>query len=268
MSDTDFVGSVPEIYDKYMVPLIFAAYAEDLARRVVGHDGADILETAAGSGAVTRALARILPPEARLTVTDINPPMLDRARSLMQEDPRIRWKPCDALDLPFADGSFDVVACQFAAMFFPDRVKGYAEARRVLRPRGLYALNIWDRIEASPFAKTVEDALRRAMPEGAPDFMSRTPHGHGDPDRIRSELGAAGFGAVRIERVELESRAERARDIAVAFCQGTPMRPMIEARAPGRLEDITSAVEVEVAERFGSGPMSAPMAAFVIEARA
>jgi ubiquinone/menaquinone biosynthesis C-methylase UbiE len=119
-NDKVFVGTIPDIYDEFLVPLIFESYAADLAQRIVAVPVEDVLETAAGSGVVTRALAPLLSDQARYCVTDLNPPMLDRARARQGDDPRIAWQPADALNLPFDDGSFDAVACQFGVMFFPD----------------------------------------------------------------------------------------------------------------------------------------------------
>ena len=201
-----FVGSLPEIYDRFMVPLQFAPYAAALARRVAAQPVRDLLETAAGSGALTRALAPLLESGARYVATDLNPPMLAVARTRMPEGAAIDWQPADALDLPFPDASFDAVCCQFGVMFFPDRPKGYAEARRVLRPGGRFLFSVWDGRETNDFPRLVTEAVRKVAPE-VPPFMARVPHGHGKPDTIRAELAAAGFAEIAIEAVTLTSRA-------------------------------------------------------------
>src|SRR5689334_1456945 len=136
MSDTDklFAGSIPEIYDGYLVPLIFEDYARDLSTRVAASNPQSVLETAAGSGVVTRALAPLLGPASRYVVSDLNRPMLERAQRRQPPDSRIDWQTIDALKIPFPEHSFDVVCCQFGAMFFPDRVAGYREALRALKP--------------------------------------------------------------------------------------------------------------------------------------
>ena len=141
--DMVFAGSIPKFYDTLMVPLIFEAYATDLAALVAAASPGAVLETAAGSGVVTRALAPRLRADARYVVTDLNQPMLDYAATRQGADRRIEWRQADALDLPFEDASFDVVCCQFGAMFFPNRVAGYAEARRMLRPGGRRRSPAW-----------------------------------------------------------------------------------------------------------------------------
>src|SRR5262249_37771550 len=152
-----------------------------------------VLETAAGTGVVTRALASVLPAQTQVTATDLNQPMLDHAKSRQLADSRITWRQADALALPFEDRSFDAVAGQFGAMFFPDKVQGYKEARRVLKPGGHFFFNVWDAIEENDFADVITQALATVFPNDPPRFMVRTPHGYHDEKQIRQELKAAGF---------------------------------------------------------------------------
>ena len=117
--DKAFTGSIPEFYDTYLMPLIFEAYAIDIAERAAALEPRTVLETASGSGVVTRALAPRLARDARYTVTDLNQPMLDHAADRQEPDNRITWRQADALDLPFDDAVFDAVVCQFGVMIFP-----------------------------------------------------------------------------------------------------------------------------------------------------
>jgi ubiquinone/menaquinone biosynthesis C-methylase UbiE len=264
-SDKVFAGSIPEIYDRFLVPLIFEPYARDLAERVTNARPKTVLEIAAGTGVVTRAMAARLPADVRLTITDLNQPMLDHAKAL-QPDERIEWKQADALALPFADGSFDAVACQFGVMFFPDKIRGYGEARRVLKPGGRYVFNVWDRISENEFADVVTQALAALFPGDPPRFLARTPHGYHDAEQIRRELNAAGFTNISIDAVDHRSKAASPRDPAIAYCQGTPLRNEIEARgAPGLAGATTRAAEA-VAQRFGNGAVDGRIRAFVITA--
>jgi len=268
MAETDkvFAGSIPQLYDQFLVPLIFEYYARDLAARVVQVDSVAVLETAAGTGALTREIAARLPAQVGVTVTDLNQPMLDHNAARMPNDRRFVWRQADALALPFADQSFDVVACQFGAMFFPDRTKGYAEARRVLKQQGRFVFNVWDRIEANDFALVVTDALAKMFPQDPPRFMARTPHGYHDVERIRADLAAAGFGSISIETLATTSKAASPRDAAIAYCQGTPLRSEIEARGPARLEEATEVAAEALARRFGAGPIEGRISAHVVTA--
>ena len=265
VSDRVFAGSIPELYDRYFVPLIFAPYARDLAARVAATDPQDVLEVAAGTGVVTRAMAAALPASVRMVVTDLNQPMLDRAKS-RQAESQIEWKQADALALPFADGSFDVVVCQFGAMFFPDKVQGYREARRVLKPAGRYMFNVWDRIADNEFADVVTDTLAELFPEDPPRFMARTPHGYHDAEQIRSELRAAGFTDISIDVVAHRSKAPSPLEPAIAYCQGSPLRNEIEARDASRLEEATSRAADAIAQRFGSGAVDGRIQALMVSA--
>jgi ubiquinone/menaquinone biosynthesis C-methylase UbiE len=262
-SDRLFVGSIPELYDRYLGPLIFEPYARDLAARVTGLAPARMLETAAGTGVLTRSLVRALPASVIIVATDLNQPMLDFAAS-RTDAANVTWQHANALTLPFGDGTFDVVACQFGAMFFPDKLAAYREARRVLRPDGRFLLNVWDRIERNELADIVSEAVASLFPEDPPRFLARTPHGYHNADTILDELRAAGFAQVAIETVERRSWAPSPRHPAVGFCQGSPLRMEIEARDPGRLGEATEAAAHAVAARFGEGPFDGRIQAHVI----
>jgi len=265
-TDKIFAGSIPEIYDRFLVPLIFEPYAAGLAARIAGTNPRHVLETAAGTGVLTRAVASRLAETARLVVTDLNQPMLDRAAAQQPPDRRLTWQQADALALPFEDRTFDVVACQFGAMFFPDKVQGYREARRVLKPGGRFFFNVWDRIEDNEFADVVTQALAAVFPDDPPRFMARTPHGYHDVERIRAELKAAGFADVSVDTVTERSKAPSPRDPAVAYCQGTPLRNEIEARDASRLDEATQKAAEALERRFGNGPVDGRIQAHVISA--
>jgi ubiquinone/menaquinone biosynthesis C-methylase UbiE len=225
------------------------------------------LETAAGTGVVTRAIAARLPAQARIVATDLNQPMLDHAKARQSDTGRIEWQPADALALPFDDQSFDAVVCQFGVMFFPDKVQAYKEACRVLKPGGRFLFNVWDRISENEFADVVTEALAAVFPHDPPRFLARTPHGYHDVERIRTELKAAGFAEISVDALEHRSRAPSPSDPAIAYCQGTPLRNEIEARDAGRLQDATKAAAEAVARRFGTGAVDGRIRAYVINAR-
>jgi len=269
MTATDklFAGSIPDIYDGLLVPLIFERYARDLAERIAVTRPQEVLETAAGTGVLTSAMASRLPAEGRIVASDLNQPMLDRAAIRHNLNGRVTWQQADALALPFDDRSFDIVACQFGVMFFPDKVKGYKEVRRVLRPRRRFFFNVWDRLAENEFAETVNDAVAAFLPKDPPAFMARTPHGYHDVGKIRNDLTAAGFSDVSIETVAHASKAPSPREPAIAFCQGTPLRNEIEARGAS-LQGATDAAAAALAKRFGKGPIEGRIKAHVIVATA
>ncbi len=262
-----FVGAIPRLYDEHMVPMLFAGYAADMAMRVAALHPSFVLETAAGSGVVTRALAPLLKSGARYLVTDLNAPMLDLARALQPADQRLVWQVADALHLPEADEAFDVVLCQFGAMFFPDKVKGFAEALRVLKPGGTFLFAVWGPLSHNIITEAVRAAVAEVFPDNPPDFIARIPHGYHDAVRIGDDLRAAGFDDIIIEVVDRISTVPDALTAATAICQGTPMRAEIEARAPGQLVSVTERAAASLVARFGPGPIAKPMQALIVTAR-
>lgn len=263
-SDAAFAGSIPELYERHLVPMLFAWYADDLATRVAALAPASVLELACGTGVVTRRLADALPATTPIVATDLNQAMLDQAQAIGTSR-TVAWRQADAQAPPFADGAFDVVACQFGVMFFPDRPGAFAQARRVLQPGGTLVFSVWDAIVHNEFADVAAQALARMFPDDPPRFMARTPHGYHDVDAIRRDLALGGFAATpRIDTVAARGDAASAMDAAVAYCQGTPLRGEIEARGPGRLVESTAAVARALAERFGNGAISGRIQARIV----
>lgn len=263
--DPAFEGTVPALFERFGVPMLFAPYVGDLVQRLGGLAEGRVLETAAGTGVVTRALLAGLPAPVRIVATDLSQAMLDHAMTQVSSD-RLSWQQADAQALPFADSSFDAVVCQFGVMFFADKVRGFAEAFRVLRPGGRFLFSVWDRIEENALTDTTMRALDALFPDDPPVFMRRIPHGFHDAAALERMLREAGFGAVASATVRRESAAPDAAAVARFMCQGSPMSAEIEARAPGRLEAITGAVAAAITERHGAGPVTAPMQAIVLVA--
>jgi ubiquinone/menaquinone biosynthesis C-methylase UbiE len=259
-SDSEFTGSIPALYDRCLGPLLFRPFAIEAAHRVRGWRPQRVLETAAGTGILTQALQRAL-PEAEIVATDLNPAMLDVAAQRVQPG-KVSFQPADAQALPFADASFDLVICQFGVMFFPDKVKGGAEARRVLRDGGRYLAIIWDQLDRNPVSQAISEALEEEFPQDPPRFLERMPFGYADMSRIETDLHAAGFDHVEIETVELSSRVS-ADDAAIGMCQGSPMRSEIEALGGDALDRATIAAAHALRQFDG---LDTPMSALFVTA--
>jgi SAM-dependent methyltransferase len=263
-SDKVFAGSIPKLYDSYLVPLIFEPYAADLVNRLRSRRLSRVLEVAAGTGVVTRALASALPESIAVVATDLNQAMLDQAAAVGTKR-KVEWRQADAMQLPFADGTFDAVVCQFGVMFFPEKSRAFSEARRVLRPGGVFIFNVWDRIAENEFADTVTTALESVFPKDPPRFMARTPHGYHDRRTIEKDLAGGGFaGSPRIDTVAARSRASSPRVPAIAYCQGTPLRSEIEARDASRLGEATDVAAEAIAKRFGRGAVDGKIQAHIV----
>jgi ubiquinone/menaquinone biosynthesis C-methylase UbiE len=259
-TDALFAGSIPALYDRLLGPLLFAPYARDIAARAAALNPGRILETAAGTGIVTAALLEAT-PGSELVATDLNQAMLDVAAAAIPSG-RVVFQQADAQALPFEDGSFDAIVCQFGVMFFPDRIAAYAEARRVLKPGGRFLFNAWDRLARNPVSAAAGGAVAALFPDDPPDFLARVPFGYHDKARIAADLRAAGFTDIAAETVAMVSRVG-ARDAAIGLCQGTPLRAEIEARDPARLDAATAAAAAALAPFDGT---AAPMSAIVVGA--
>jgi len=262
--DVVFAGSIPEMYDRYMVPLVFRPYAELVAERARRWTPRRVLETAAGTGVVTQALHGAM-PDADIVATDLNAPMLDVAARRIRS-PRVRFEQADAQALPFADGSFDLVVCQFGIMFLPDKLAGHREARRVLVAGGRYLLVIWDSIERNHATREAGRAVAELFPADAPKFYDRIPFRYWDKALIEGDLRAAGFDQIDIETVELRSHAASARDAALALVQSTPMRAEIEALDASLLEAATDRAAAALSQFEGPEGFDAPMSAHLVTA--
>jgi SAM-dependent methyltransferase len=268
VSDVDrlFTGSIPQLYDEYMVPLIFEPFAADLSSRIAALRPSCVLEIAAGTGAVTRHLVNVLPPAVRIVATDFNQTMLDRAISVGTSRP-VEWRQADAMQLPFPDETFDVVVCQFGAMFFPEKPKAYSEVRRVLRTGGTFIFNVWDAIDQNEFAAAVTFALQQFFPEDPPRFMVRTPHGYSDTNVIAQHLADGGFSRrPAITTLAATSWAPSPSIPAIAYCQGTLLRSEIEARRSTGLGEATNAATAEIGKRFGHGTVEGKIQAHIVSA--
>ena len=262
--DKIFDGAIPKLYEAQLVPLIFEPYAADLVNRLASRTLNRVLELAAGTGVVTRRMAAVLPESVAIVATDLNQPMIDLASAIGTARP-VDWCQADAMRLPFADGLFDAVVCQFGVMFFPEKGKAFSEARRVLRPGGVFIFNVWGRIEENEFADTVSTALASVFPDNPPRFVVRTPHGYHDRSTIERDLAIGGFTTLpQISTVTARSRAESPLLAAVAYCQGTPLRNEIEARDASRLGEATDRAADAIAQRFGQGPVNGKIQAHVV----
>jgi SAM-dependent methyltransferase len=261
-ADRRWVGSMPEAYERHLAGPVFRPFAVDLARRAAATAPARVLELAAGTGVLTEALLTAA-PQAQVVATDLNEAMV---RFGAQRAPRASWREADATALPFGDGEFDLVTCQFGVMFFPDKPAAFAQARRVLAPGGRLLFNTWDTVEKHGYATALMAAVRAAFPQGPPTFITAVPHAYHDTEAVTRDLRAGGFDEIAVETVELTGPATTAEQIAVGFCTGTPLRATIEAR--GDLASSTATVAREMTAVLGDGPVACTMRAYVVTALA
>ena len=260
-----FTGNIPQHYDEGLGPIIFAEYAADIARRAAAGRPARVLETAAGTGIVTRQLRDALPDGAELTATDLNPPMLDLARSKFRLGEQVSFEPADATALPFADQSFEAMVCQFGLMFFPDKPKSFSEAHRVLAPGGRYLLSVWDSHRYNTFGRIAHEVVARFFPNDPPQFYS-VPFSCHQIDPTKEMLIAAGFADVEIAVIRQERELPDVARFARAAVFGNPLIDQIRSRGGVDPERVVDALESEYRREFGDGPGRMSIQAVVFSA--
>ncbi len=258
-TDSQWVASMPEVYDTCLGPALFAPFASHVAAAAARLAPRRVLELAAGTGILTAELLRAL-PDAAVTATDLNPAMVSWGSSRV---PGPTWSPADAQRLDLPDAAFDLVVCQFGVMFFSDKTAAFTEVARVLEPGATLLFTVWDTVETSQFPAAMVDSLTAVLGDGSPDFVVRVPHGYHDPERITSDLRAGGLVLDGIERVVLRG-SSTARELAEGFCLGTPLRFALQER--GSLESLTHSLQGEMVARLGAGPVSSDLAAYLVSA--
>lgn len=260
-SNVAFTGSIPERYHEHLGPMLFYAFADDLAARVPAAPGVRVLETACGTGIVTERLLRRLAGRGTLVATDLNEGMFARAARRLR-DPHVTWRQADGTKLPFPEEAFDAVVCQFGLMFFPDKAAGVREAYRVLRPGGRYCFNVWDAIELNPVQRIAHETLCGFFPDHPPQFYS-IPFSLHDTAPIRGWLESAGFAGIDVATVSKLGTGPSAADAAIGLIEGNPVYVDIMNRRPDAVSEIETAVARRIAAELGD-PVRAPLRAHVI----
>jgi SAM-dependent methyltransferase len=262
-----FVGDIPGNYDRYLGPVLFHAFADDLAARLSLKPGIRVLETACGTGLVTRRLLHRLRGHGVIVATDLNETMIAHGRAHVEAEPGLlEWQTADATKLPFPDGSFDAVVCQFGLMFFPDKAAGIKEAFRVLKPGGRYLFNLWDAMAHNPPARIAHETAAAFFPADPPSFYA-VPFSLHDPEPILALLKQAGFGEIALTRLEKTGTSPSAADAATGLIEGNPILDAIMERRAEALADIKRAVAATIADELGDPPVRIPLRAFVFSAR-
>jgi SAM-dependent methyltransferase len=263
-----FQSSIPEIYDRHLGPVIFEPYAAELARRVNIEAPASLLEIACGTGILTAQLRARLPPGVQIVATDLNPPMIDHARSRMKmkDADRIEWRTADAAALPFPDRTFACAVCQFGLMFVPDKDAAFREARRVLVDRGLFAFNVWDGFANNSFGRIAHETIGSFFGSDPPTFY-QVPFGFNDLARLRRLLATNGFIDITLDHVALEVRSASARSFALGLVKGNPVNFPIAERGVDE-KAIIDAVAAALTKVGGDNPFRVPTQAVVATARA
>ena len=261
---TAFSGTIPANYDRYLGPLFFEPFAEDLAQRVKRLQPQNVLELACGTGRVTAKLPAMLPSGARLIATDVNPAMLAQAKELLKDNPQITWAVVNAEELPYEDAQFDLVLVQYGVMFY-DRSKGFKEAHRVLRPGGTFLFNAWDDLAHNPFAQLTQDVVAERFPIDTPAFYE-LPFSYHNEASIREDLANAGFGDVQIELLSRTGYSESPEAAATGLLEGSPIYTAITDRDASALPQMKQELSRKLQAQFGAKDLQVPLSARVVTA--
>jgi ubiquinone/menaquinone biosynthesis C-methylase UbiE len=267
-ADAAYVGTIPEHYHRGIGPFLFEPYARLTAERIRELAPKRILETACGTGIVTRRLVEALAEDAHLVSSDLNEPMLAVARTTVGAAGNVRWVRADMTNLDFPAGTFDAVVCHFGLMFVPDKPAAAREARRVLKRGGRLLLTTWAPLEKNPIVAVAHRAIVELFPGDPPEYLRRAPFGYGDPDVLAELLTGAGFGDVRVDVVEKAAVAPTALDVARGLVEGYPLADEIKARDPRLLTTAVEAAAQAITRQFGAGPVESTIAALVASATA
>jgi SAM-dependent methyltransferase len=264
-NNASFIGSIPQFYDQSLGPLIFVDYAEEMARRVAEAKPMQVLETAAGTGIVTRRLRDRLHPGAALTATDLNPPMLEIAKAKFRGGEHVAFQPADALQLPFGDAAFDAVVCQFGIMFYPDRPKSFREVNRVLKPGGRYFFSVWDSHRNNPFGRIAHEVVGRFFPGNPPQFYN-VPFSCAAIDPVKEWVLDAGFIDLAISIEQREKTIPDSASFARGAIFGNPVCEQIRERGRDP-EEVVAALLQELRREFGEDPGRMPLQTIFYSAR-
>jgi ubiquinone/menaquinone biosynthesis C-methylase UbiE len=260
--DAAFVGSIPENYDRYLGPIFFQQYADDLVARLPVTSGMRVLETACGTGILTERLVRRLAGRGTVVATDLNEPMIAHAQRRFPAAPHLEWRQADATKLPFQDASFDAVICQFGLMFFPDKAAGIREAYRVLKPGGRYLLNTWDALEHNPVARITHETIASFFPSEPPQFYT-VPFSLHDKARVCAWLEAAGFHHIETHSAPGTGISPSAAEAVIGLIEGNPVYTAIMDRRPEALTEIKAALIKNLTAQFGDHPLRCNLRALV-----
>ena len=259
---TAFAGNVPANYERYLGPFLFEPYALDLVSRLQDKKYPDILEIACGTGRVTKHLSKSVKHDT-LTATDLNPDMIAIAKEITR-DQHIKWIAADAMELPFDDGSFDLVVMQFGIMFFPDKEEALKEAYRVLKTGGKLIYNTWNKAETNEAIHEGRLVIESYFGENPPIFYN-VPFSMHDDRELTTITRRAAFKSITTTLVKKEGVSPSAADLAKGIVDGNPIYLTIVERDPSLINTIKEHIQKVLTEKFGAKTIKSPLQAWVVE---
>lgn len=260
-----YSGTIPEYYDQYLDSLLLKPYAIKMAGEIEKLGPESILELSAGTGILTEALIDQMPVTTKMLVTDINPEMMDLAKSKLWSYQNISWQLADAMNLPYSDNTFDAVLSQFGVMFYQNRHQVYRKIKEILKPGGTFIFNTWGSIHDNSIIELTERVLKRVFPFDTPNFL-HIPFGYHRYEQIIPDLSIAGFSTFTINTVKQTGYATSAVEAATGLLQGTPLCTEIIERDPERLHLVIEELSKSIEKHYGKYDINVPLLALEIQA--
>jgi SAM-dependent methyltransferase len=259
-------GSAPEVYERDLVPAVFGPWARVVVDFADLQSGDRVLDVACGTGVGARIAAEKVGERGTVVAADLNPGMLAVAQSLpAPRGAAVEWRQADALELPFADRAFDAVVCQLGLQFFADRVAALREMCRVLRPGGRVVIMVWRPIDQAPGFAVLAAALERHIGPEASSIM-RAPFSLGDPEQLRSLVGAGGFEALDLRAETGAVRFPSVERFVASYIAGSPLAAPVAAAPPEAREALLAEVVAKLEQFVGGDELEFPIEAHLVQA--
>lgn len=253
-------GDAPLAYDTYIVNVFMQDYSRRLVEAAAVESGERVLDVACGTGVVTRLAANKAGPEGQVIGFDLNAGMLSRASASDENVATIDWREGSVTEMPFADGSFDIMLCQHGLQFFPDKAAALAEMHRVLATGGRLLVSVWRSIDHCPWQSVIADAIERHV-GSEPAAQVRSAFSFGDAQQLRQSIDDAGFHAVEI-RVEPETiRHASLEEYVPGYISATPVAGAVAGLDAAVQSEIVADVRDALSAHLVGDGLAAPIEA-------
>lgn len=261
-------GDTPEAYERYLVPALFQEAAEKLIQHAAIQPGERVLDLGCGTGIVARVAAEHLGNGENVTGVDINPGMLDVARSVSAEThPGIEWQQGSAEDLPLARSSFDVVLSQQAFQFLENRETALKEIHRVLRPGGRLVFSVFRSIEHNYTYRPLIEAFRRHGGDNLGTMMN-SPFQEWTREGLREMVTEAGFTQADITISLVTARFPTVPDYIQQELSSSPMSELVSTMADDVRQAIARDTSAGLSDYIDDRGVMHPLQTYLVSARA
>jgi SAM-dependent methyltransferase len=262
-----FSGGDALNYEQYLGPLLFEPSALEfisylgLSGNGDGDPGspdascpAAVLEIGSGTGRLTRHLRQYFPTTTQLIASDISPDMLELARRQL-EDPSIEFQVADAQQLLFSDNSFDLVVCQYGLMFLPDKLKGFTEIFRVIKPGGRFVFSTWDKLDNMPLLDLIFNKLVIPFFKGEDTTRFRVPFSLYEPTILLDLLQESGFTHRSVFPIHFKGRSMSPEEVVNGLFLKHPLGRQVAEKKLEAVKPMAEEMLRRIAGQFGASDL-------------